>query len=137
MTMPKGILDEISILNVTATGPGGQNVNKVATAVTLRFDVLHSEVLSEKQKNRLFSLAGKRMDKHGILTITARRFRYQQQNRNDAIHRLENLIERSSRVEKSRISTRPTISSIQKRLESKKIRSKLKHNRKSNSSFDL
>lgn len=129
--MSKKLMDEISFHYVTSTGPGGQNVNKVATTVILRFDVTHSVILSERQKHRLISLAGKKIDKQGMLNLTARRFRTQEQNRKDAIARLESLIERARRIEKKRLSTKPTLSSVQKRLEAKKIRSKLKQTRKS------
>jgi ribosome-associated protein len=123
-------LHEICFRFVSSTGPGGQNVNKVATTAVLTFNVAHSKSLSNKVRNRLILLAGKRIDKDGVLTIVARRFRSQDQNRRDAIKRLESLIRKATLPEKSRRPTRPTKSSIKHRLEMKKNRGKLKQNRK-------
>jgi ribosome-associated protein len=131
--MSTKITDEITFQYVPSTGPGGQNVNKVATTAILKFDITHSVVLSERQRKRLYSLAGKKVNNQGILTIIARRFRSQEQNRKDAITRLENLVFQASKPEKKRHSTKPSFSSVQKRLDSKNIRSKLKQSRKTNS----
>jgi len=134
--MSTKIIDEISFQYVPSTGPGGQNVNKVATTAILRFDIIHSSALSERQRDRLVSLVGKKVDKEGILTIIARRFRSQEQNRKDAIARLENLVFHASKIEKMRLSTKPSFSSVKKRLEVKRHRSKLKQTRKTNSQSD-
>ena len=128
------ITDELTFQYVPSTGPGGQNVNKVSTTAILKFDVLHTVVLSESQRSRLLALAGKKVDKQGILSISARRFRSQEQNRKDAIARFVNLVSRASKPDKKRRTTKPSFSSVQKRLESKKNRSKLKQSRKTNNS---
>jgi ribosome-associated protein len=130
------ITDEISFQYIPSSGPGGQNVNKVATTAVLKFDIIHSTILTEYQRGRLISLAGKKVDKQGVLTITARRYRFQEQNRKDAIERLESLVNKTKKVEKKRHSTKPTYSSVQKRLEAKKHRGKLKQNRKTENLSD-
>jgi ribosome-associated protein len=111
---------ELTFNFVRSSGPGGQNVNKVATAVQLRFDITSSESLSEDVKTRLKSLAGKKVTKDGILIIEAKRFRTQEKNRQDAIERFIALIDKSSHKRKRRVKTNPTAASNQKRIETKK-----------------
>jgi ribosome-associated protein len=126
------IIDEREIHEefVRSSGPGGQNVNKVATAVKLRFDVAGSPSLPEDVRNRLKRLAGKRMTKEGILVIDARRFRTQEQNRRDAMDRLASLISRAAEKPKKRIKTRPTAASRKRRLEEKTHRGETKQARR-------
>jgi len=105
---------------IRASGPGGQNVNKVATTVQLRFDVANSRSLPEEVRTRLISLAGNRITEDGILIIDARRFRTQSRNREDAIARLVELIRNAAQRPKIRRKTRPTLTSKIRRLESKR-----------------
>lgn len=116
---------ELSFDYVRASGPGGQNVNKVATAVQLRFDVNGSS-LPEEIKGRLRHLAGKRVTSEGILVIEAKQYRTQEQNREDAIARFVELARKATVKPKARKKTKPTAASKAKRLESKKQRSKVK-----------
>lgn len=111
---------------VRAAGPGGQHVNKVATAVILRFDAARSSALSQRTLKRLRQLAGRRMTSDGHLVIKANRFRSQSQNRQDALERLRRLIQRAAVQPKSRQKTRPTRSSIERRLSAKQHRSRIK-----------
>ena len=104
---------------VRTSGPGGQNVNKVATAVQLRFDVAHSPSLPEEIRKRLISLAGNRVTEGGVLIIEARRFRTQGRNREDATRRLVDLIRDAAQPPKIRRRTRPTLASKLHRLENK------------------
>jgi len=120
---------EIEEQFVQASGPGGQNVNKVATAVQIRFDIEHSPSLDDYIRARLMRLAGRRVNKDGILVIIARRFRTQERNRADARQRLIELIKRSSAPQKPRKKTRPSKAVKRRRLDDKTARSRLKRMR--------
>lgn len=122
---------ELQMDFVRSSGPGGQNVNKVATAVQLRFDVRRSPSLPDDVRQRLMRLAGKRLTADGVLLIDARRFRTQEQNREDAISRLVHLIRQAAEKPKARRPTKPTLASQQRRLESKRHRSQTKRLRRS------
>ena len=121
---------------VQSSGPGGQNVNKVASAAQLRFDVRHSPSLSEAVKLRLARLAGKRMTDEGELVIEARRYRERERNRADAIARLQRLITQASQPPVKRVPTRPSASSVNQRLASKKKHGELKRSRQSETLAD-
>jgi ribosome-associated protein len=110
-------------------GPGGQNVNKVATAVQLRFDARNSPSLTEAVRERLMKAAGSRLTLDGVILITAVRFRTQERNRADAIERLQGLIDKASVAPVKRIATRPTRASKERRLQAKSGRSNVKANR--------
>ena len=114
---------------ILSSGPGGQNVNKVASAVQLRFDVAGSPSLPDEVKQRLLRLAGKRASKEGVLVLTARGERSQERNREEALARLIALIRRAVETPKPRRATRPTRASVQRRLEAKSIRSRTKRGR--------
>jgi len=116
---------------IRSAGPGGQNVNKVASAVQLRFDLAHSPSLSEEVKLRLARLAGARLTTESVLVIEAKRFRTQEQNRQDAVNRLLALIRQAASPPRPRHTTRPTLASRQRRLETKKRRSQVKSIRRS------
>src|ERR1700675_3831241 len=102
---------------VTSSGPGGQNVNKVASAAQLRFDAANSPSLSAAQRHRLAGLAGRRMTRDGVIVIQAQRFRSQEQNRRDAIERLVALLREAAGPPKNRRKTRPPRAATERRLE--------------------
>jgi len=117
---------EIELSFVRASGPGGQNVNKLSTAVQLRFDVRHSPSLPEPVRLRLERLAGRRLTQDGVLVISAQRFRTQERNRQDALDRLTALIQEASIAPIIRRPTKPTLGSRRRRLEDKGQRSTIK-----------
>jgi ribosome-associated protein len=114
---------------VLSSGPGGQNVNKVASAVELRFDAGRSPALSDDLRVRLKTLAGRRMTKDGVLVLQGNRFRDQQRNREDVRARLIDLIARAAFVPKRRKPTKPSRAAKEKRLDEKKLHSRLKRAR--------
>ncbi|MCH7959310.1 MAG: aminoacyl-tRNA hydrolase [Candidatus Hydrogenedentes bacterium] len=120
---------EVKCHFVRSSGPGGQNVNKVATAVQLRFDVSASDSIGEDVKRRLKRLAGKRMGEDGVLRISAQRFRTQERNREDAIERLVALIRAAAKPPKPRRKTRTPRASKEQRLSDKQRRSGTKRTR--------
>jgi ribosome-associated protein len=129
---PSIALDEAELVErfVRASGPGGQNVNKVATAVELRFDVMRSPSLPEPVRLRLVALAGRRLTQEGVLVLFADRYRTQERNRADARARLLALVREAAVPPKPRRKTRPTLASKQRRVEGKTKRGGVKQMRR-------
>lgn len=118
--------DEIKITFIRSPGPGGQNVNKIATAVLLRFNITHSILLPDDMRTRLLTLIGKRLTAHGDILIKATRYRTQERNKQDALDRLQVLLNQAAVAPKKRKKTKPTFTSKQQRLNTKKIHGKIK-----------
>ncbi|MBB2196042.1 alternative ribosome rescue aminoacyl-tRNA hydrolase ArfB [Gluconacetobacter dulcium] len=120
---------ELEVSYILASGPGGQNVNKVATAAQLRFDAARSPSLPERVRARLLEVAGSRATRDGVIVITARRFRTQLRNREDAIERLAELIREAAHRPAFRVATRPGRAARQRRLDGKAHRAGIKRGR--------
>jgi ribosome-associated protein len=127
LTIPES---ELEFAAIRAQGPGGQNVNKVSSAIHLRFDIPNSAVLDDEVKERLLALKDRRISKAGIVVIKSQRFRNQDKNREDALERLAALVRNTLIVKKARKKTKPSKQARERRLEEKSRRSRLKQSRK-------
>ena len=128
--------DEIQINFIRSSGPGGQNVNKVSSAVQLRFNVIESPTLSADIQERLVNLAGNRITDEGILIIEARQYRTQEQNRKAALEKLVKLIQEAAKEPSVRRETKPPLRAKERRLENKRQRSEIKRLRKNIIDFE-
>ncbi|MGH7116877.1 MAG: alternative ribosome rescue aminoacyl-tRNA hydrolase ArfB [Stellaceae bacterium] len=133
------VLDDSQIEErfIRASGPGGQNVNKVASAVQIRLDLARAETLPPQVRERVARLAGRRLTQEGVLVITARRFRTQERNRQDALDRLVALIRRAALPPTPRRATRPTAAAKRRRLAAKSQRAAVKQQRRAASHQDV
>ena len=122
---------ELEFHYVTSAGPGGQNVNKVATAAHLHFDAASSPSLPEEVKRRLRAAAGRRLSPNGVLIIKAQRYRSQERNRDDAVDRLVTILRRAAVPPRARRVTRPSQASVEQRLAEKRLRGSRKQSRSS------
>lgn len=122
--------DEVVVTFIRSSGPGGQNVNKVATAVQLRFDAANSPTLDEGTRTRLMKLAGKRLTSEGVIVITANRHRTQEMNRKDAVERLVELIAAAAVVPRRRVKTKVSRTQRKARLADKRQRGDVKAKRR-------
>ena len=128
--------NEIQLEFIRATGPGGQNVNKVSSAVQLRFNAAGSSAINDAIFEQLIKIAGRRMTAKGILILKANRFRSQERNRQDAVNRLILLVQRAAEMPKYRRPTRPSASSRKRRLTTKRHRGEIKTRRKTIKRFE-
>ena len=122
-------LQEISISAIRSQGAGGQNVNKVSTAIHIRFDVQASTAMSDEDRERLLKVKDRRLSKDGVIVIKSQRYRSQDKNRTDALERLAEMIRKALVVEKARKASKPSKKSRQKRLDEKTKRGRLKESR--------